>query len=125
MELDYHSAADGVDITSDRPGLCRLADLLAGGGELSLAQSAHPQRLRGVLVEATQGPVVIGVDDRGYLTVRGGAAGRSLFADQLRDIADMDDGGHVHLEYFEDHHFLAPDSVPLIVNSPHGGMPRR
>ncbi|MCX5066523.1 hypothetical protein OOJ91_11605 [Micromonospora lupini] len=46
-------------------------------------------------------------------------------ADQLRDIATIDDGGHVHLEYVEGHRYLAPGSVPLIVNSPCGGMPRR
>ncbi|GAA2185005.1 Imm32 family immunity protein [Micromonospora lupini] len=125
MELDYYSAGEGVDITSDRAGFGHLADLVAGGGELSLAQPGHPRHLRGVLVDVTRGPVAIGVDDRGYLTVRGGAESRSFLADQLRDIATMDDGGHVHLEYVEGHPYLAPGSLPLIVNSPHGGMPRR
>ncbi|WCN83254.1 Imm32 family immunity protein [Micromonospora sp. LH3U1] len=125
MRLDYYSAAEGVDIASDRADLCHLADLVASGGELSLAPSAQPRRLRGVLIDETPGPVAIRVDDRGYLTIHGGAESRSLLADLLRDVADMDDGGHVHLEYFEGHHFLSPDSVPLIVNSPHGGMPGR
>ncbi|WP_410810101.1 hypothetical protein [Micromonospora sp. 067-2] len=74
----------------------------------------------------THGHVAIGVDDDcGHLTVRGGSESRSLFADLLRDVANMDDGGHVHLEHFEGHYFLSPDSVPLVVNSPHAGMPRR
>ncbi|CCH20409.1 Imm32 family immunity protein [Micromonospora lupini] len=64
-KLDYYSAAEGVDITSDRA------------------------------------------------------------ADQLRDTATMHDGGHVHLEYVKGHPYLAPGSVPLILNSPRGGMPRR
>ncbi|MGI5521746.1 Imm32 family immunity protein [Micromonospora sp. CA-259024] len=125
MKLDYYSAAEGVDVASGRADLCHLADLVASGGELSLAPSAHPRHLRGVVIEAAQGLVAIAVDDRSYLTIHGGAESRSLFADLLRDVANMDDGGHIHLEYFEGHHFLAPDSVPLIVNSPHGGMPRR
>jgi len=125
VELDYYSVGEGVDITADRADLCRLADLVAGGGEQSLAQPAHPRHLRGVVVEVTQGPVAVGVDDRGYLTVRGGAESRSFLADLLRDVAAMDDGGHVHLEHVEGHPHLAPDSVPLILNSPHGGMPRR
>ncbi|GIG93062.1 Imm32 family immunity protein [Plantactinospora endophytica] len=125
MKLDYYSAAEGGDITSGRADLCHLTDLVASGGELTLAPSAHPRHLRGVLIEVTQGPVTIGVNDRSYLGIRGGAENRSLLADLLRNVASMDDGGHVHMEYFEGHHFLAPDSVPLIVNSPHGGMPQR
>ncbi|MEU4782461.1 hypothetical protein [Micromonospora sp. NPDC023633] len=125
MRLDYYSAAEGVDIASARADLCHLADLVASGGELSLAPSAHPRHLWNVVIKVTQGPVAIGVDDRSYLSIHGGAESRSLLADLLRDVANMDDGGHVHLEYFDGHHFLAPDSVPLIVNSPHGGMPRR
>ncbi|MGV9213825.1 Imm32 family immunity protein [Micromonospora sp. RB23] len=125
MILDYYSAAEGIDIVGARAELCHLAELVASGGELSLAPSAHSRHLRGVLVEVTQGPVVIGVDGRHYFSIHGGAESRSLLADLLRQVANMDDGGHVHLEYFEGHYFLAPDSVPLIVNSPHGGMPRR
>ncbi|MET8092046.1 hypothetical protein [Micromonospora sp. NPDC005220] len=125
MELDHYSVAEGVAITSDLTGLRRLADLVATGGRLNLAQRAQPGRLRGVLVGLADGPVAISVDDRGYLTVHGGAESRSVLADLLRDVAAMDDGGHVHLEYVEGHEFLAPDSVPLILNSPHGGMPRR
>ncbi|MEH1031564.1 hypothetical protein V6W11_27825 [Micromonospora profundi] len=125
MKLDYYSAAEGVDVAGARADLWHLADLVESGGELSLAPSAHPRHLRGVLIEVTHGPLVIGVYDRSYLSIHGGAESRSLLADLLRDVATMDDGGHVHLEYFEGHHFLAPGSVPLIVNSPHGGMPRR
>ncbi|MEU5782023.1 Imm32 family immunity protein [Micromonospora lupini] len=65
MQLDYYSATEGVDITSDRA------------------------------------------------------------ADRLRDTATMDGGGHVHLEYVEGHPHQAPGSMPLILNSPRGGMPRR
>ncbi|WP_422736195.1 Imm32 family immunity protein [Micromonospora sp. WMMD729] len=125
MELDYYSPAEGVAITSDRTSLDRLADLMASGGELNLGQPAQPRHLRGVLVVPADGTVAIGVDERGYLTVRGGAECRSVLADLLRDVAAMDDGGHVHLEYVEGHEFLAPHSVPLILTSPHGGMPRR
>ncbi|MEW1584336.1 hypothetical protein AB0283_02645 [Micromonospora vinacea] len=125
MRLDYYSAAEGVDIASDRADLCHLADLVTSGGELSLTPTAHPRHLRGVLIEVTGGPVAIGVDDRSYLSIHGGTESRSLLADLLRDVANMDDGGHVHLEYFEGHRFLAPDSMPLIVNSPRGGMPLR
>ncbi|MEU4772650.1 hypothetical protein [Micromonospora sp. NPDC023644] len=125
MELDYHCRAEGVDVTGDRADLGRLADLVAGGGELSLAPSTHPRHLRGVLVEVARGPVAVDVDDRRHLTVRGGAESRAIFADVLRDMATMDDGGHVHLEHFDGHPFLAPGSVPLILNSPLGGMPGR
>ncbi|WP_430501350.1 Imm32 family immunity protein [Micromonospora trifolii] len=125
MRLEYHSTAEGVDIASAQADLRHLADLVAGGGELSLESSAHPRHLRGVRVDEAQGGVAIGVEESSYLTIRGGAEGRSLLAELLRDVANMDDGGHVHLEYVEGHEFLVPENVPLIVNSPHGGMPRR
>ncbi|MEH0937000.1 hypothetical protein V6U80_17710 [Micromonospora sp. CPCC 205543] len=40
-------------------------------------------------------------------------------------MADHDDGGHLHVEYHPDHWYLAEGSVPVILASPHGGMPRR
>ncbi|WP_328422770.1 hypothetical protein OG470_09440 [Micromonospora sp. NBC_00389] len=38
-------------------------------------------------------------------------------------MADMEDGGHLHVDHFPDHPYLAPGSIPLVVNGPHGGMP--
>ncbi|MFD8006720.1 Imm32 family immunity protein [Streptomyces mirabilis] len=39
--------------------------------------------------------------------------------------ASAEDGGHLHIDYFPGHFYLAEGSLPLVVNSPHGGMPTR
>ncbi|WP_442933777.1 Imm32 family immunity protein [Micromonospora sp. CPCC 205556] len=46
-------------------------------------------------------------------------------AEIVRDMADHDDGGHLHVEHHPDHWYLAEGSVAVILASPHGGMPRR
>jgi hypothetical protein len=80
-------------------------------------------------VEAREGTgpgVSIAVDlERQILVISGDPAARALLADNLRGMAEMEDGGHLHVDYFPNHPFLAEGSVPLVVNSPHGGMPRR
>jgi hypothetical protein len=121
LVLDLLSVTEGVNVSGDRAGFHALAVLVAGGGELALPDEGQ---LLGVLVEATEGPVVAGLHDR-RLTVRGGDEGRSILADELRAVGDMDDGGHAHIEYFEGHFYLGAGSLPLILISPHGGMPRR
>ncbi|MFD0350706.1 hypothetical protein ACFQ0M_41185 [Kitasatospora aburaviensis] len=57
--------------------------------------------------------------------ISGDAAARAVLAENLRGMACAEDGGHLHVEYFPDHFYLAEGSLPLVVNSPHGGMPRR
>ncbi|AWZ06368.1 hypothetical protein DRB96_20350 [Streptomyces sp. ICC1] len=68
----------------------------------------------------------IGVDpERGALLIEGDRPGLGALAGELRSTASMDDGGHQHMEYHPDHPYLAAESLPLVVNSPHGGMPSR
>ncbi|MFJ8024847.1 hypothetical protein [Streptomyces sp. NPDC096311] len=43
----------------------------------------------------------------------------------LRALATDEDGGHLHTDYFPGHFYLAEGSLPLVVDSPHGGMPTR
>ncbi|WP_420717018.1 Imm32 family immunity protein [Streptomyces sp. H27-H5] len=49
----------------------------------------------------------------------------TALGDEVRSIAEMDDGGHRHIEYLPDHYYLAAGSLAMVVNSPHGGMPIR
>ncbi|WP_439957425.1 Imm32 family immunity protein [Nocardia arthritidis] len=34
-----------------------------------------------------------------------------------------EDGGHLHIDYFPGHPFLVEGSLPIVIDSPHGGMP--
>jgi hypothetical protein len=80
-----------------------------------------------VEVTGTTGPGSrIDVDaSRGVLLITGDPDPRAILAHNIRGMAEMDDGGHLHLEYFPDHFYLAAGSRPLVINSPHGGMPTR
>ncbi|MFG1794839.1 hypothetical protein [Nocardia sp. NPDC049149] len=49
---------------------------------------------------------------------------QALLAEDLCSVGSMMDGGHQHIEYCEDFGYLREDSAPLVLISPHGGMPR-
>ncbi|MFF2746985.1 hypothetical protein ACFVVA_15735 [Kitasatospora sp. NPDC058048] len=118
---------DEVDLTASAEELNRLADAVAEGeGLLSSAPSPDSDALAGVEVRKTAGPgVLVHLDsERQVLVISGDAAGRLVLADNLRGMASADDGGHLHIEHFPGHFYLAEGSLPLVVNSPHGSMPR-
>ncbi|RCV54630.1 Imm32 family immunity protein [Marinitenerispora sediminis] len=82
--------------------------------------------LAAVEVRDAPGPVRIDADPAGRaLRVRGDRAHRAALAAVLRDTAAMTAGGQVPADHYLDHPFLAEGSAPLVVESPHGGMPRR
>jgi len=117
-----------VDLTASAEELNRLADAVAEGeGLLSSAPSPGSNALAGIEVKNTAGPgVLVHLDsERQVLVISGDAAGRAVLADNLRGMASTDDGGHLHIDYFPGHFYLAEGSLPLVVNSPHGGMPTR
>jgi hypothetical protein len=118
---------DEVDLTASAEELNRLADAVAKGEGLLGSTAPATDALAGVEVKKTTGPgILIHLDsDRQILVISGDAAGRAVLADNLRDMASAEDGGHLHIDYHPGHFYLAEGSVPLVVNSPHGGMPTR
>ena len=118
-----------VVLRGNETELARLADLVAAGeGSLTCeSEPAEPNALTAVEVTQMTDPGVrIHVDAaRRVLVISGDPAARAILADILNDMAQMEDGGHLHVDYFPDHPYLAAGSVPLVVNSPHGGMPTR
>ncbi|GAB7109101.1 hypothetical protein JCM4814A_74150 [Streptomyces phaeofaciens JCM 4814] len=123
-----------VDLTASADELGALARSVAEGeGLLGCAspagadEPAGVEALAGVEVRKSPGPGVhIRLDRaRQILVISGDAASRGVLADNLRDMAEAEDGGHLHVDHFPDHPYLAEGSVPLVVNSPHGGMPAR
>nr|WP_237534324.1 hypothetical protein [Streptomyces sp. SID3343] len=118
-------AYDEVDLSASAEELNRLADAVALGKGL-FTSSPGGDVLAGVEVKNAPGPgVFIGLDsERQVLVISGDSAGRAVLADNLRGMATAEDGGHLHLES-PGHDYLVEGSVPLVVNSPHGGMPAR
>lgn len=49
----------------------------------------------------------------------------AILAGNFAAMGEADDGGHLHIESYPDHFYLAEDSLPLVANFPLGGMPRR
>ncbi|GJF34998.1 hypothetical protein KNE206_76980 [Kitasatospora sp. NE20-6] len=126
MRLICDPVYGDVDLTASAEELNRLADAVAEGeGLLSSVPSPGSDALAGVEVEKATGPGVLVRLDTGrrVLVISGDAAGRAVLADNLRGMASAEDGGHLHVDYFPGHFYLAEGSLPLVVNSPHGGMP--
>ena len=115
-----------VDLTASAEELSRLAGAVADGeGLLGSAVSPGRNDLAGVEVKKTSGPgVLIRLDpERQILVISGDSAGRAVLAANLLGMASAEDGGHLHVDYFPGHFYLAEGSLSLVVNSPHGGMP--
>ncbi|MEV0933734.1 hypothetical protein ACIBMX_13905 [Streptomyces phaeochromogenes] len=117
-----------VDLSASAEELTDLASVVAQGeGLLSSTLSPDGNTLAGVEVRGTSGPgVLIRRDpERQILVISGDSASRTVLAENLRAMATAEDGGHLHVDYFPGHFYLAEGSLPLVVNSPHGGMSTR
>jgi hypothetical protein len=114
MRIGYHPPTGELDLTGTAADLRELATLLDSTGRAGDGR---------VLVVADPGArLTVGYDETAeVLSFSGDPAHLRLVARNLEEVADMDDGGHWHV-YFP---FLSEDSLPLVVNSPYGGMPGR
>ena len=128
MRLVCDPVSSEVDLKASAEELSRLAVAVADGeGVLRSAVSPGSNDLAGVEVKKTSGPgVLIRLDpERQILVISGDSAGRAVLADNLLSMASAEGGGHLHVDYFPGHFYLAEGSLSLIINSPHGGMPAR
>ncbi len=117
-----------VDLTASAEELHRLASAVTQGeGLVSATPSPDDHALAGIEVRESPGPGVLILLDspRQLLVISGDPAARAVLAENLHGMADAEDGGHLHIDHYPGHFYLAEGSVPLIVNSPHGGMPAR
>ena len=117
-----------ANLIASAEDLSRLANAVANGeGLLSFAATPGSNDLAGVEVRTTSGPgVLIRLDpERQILVISGDSASRTVLAGNLLNMASAEDGGHLHIDYFPGHPYLAEGSLSLVVNSPHGGMPGR
>ncbi|MEU1622441.1 hypothetical protein ABZ479_34760 [Streptomyces sp. NPDC005722] len=128
MRLTVDPVYGEVDLAASAGELTALADAVAAGdGFIGATAPAGDGFLAGVDVRTAAGAGVrIGVDAaRRVLVISGDPGARAVLADELHAMAAATDGGHVHVDHFPDHPYLAEGSVSLVVNSPHGGMPAR
>ena len=126
MRLVCDPVSSEVDLKASAEELSRLAVAVADGeGVLRSAVSPGSNDLAGVEVKKTSGPgVLIRLDpERQILVISGDSAGRAVLADNLLSMASAEGGGHLHVDYFPGHFYLAEGSLSLIITSPHGGMP--
>ncbi|WP_169815322.1 Imm32 family immunity protein [Nocardia yamanashiensis] len=114
--------SDGmVDISGAASEFVELAAVVVRG-----EGRVETEELVAVEVRSDAGPgVLIRVDEsRRVLVVVGDRESRVLLAEDLREVGAMTVGGHQHIEYFPQFGYLREGSAPLVLNSPHGGMPR-
>ncbi|MFF3211808.1 hypothetical protein ACFYYB_14245 [Streptomyces sp. NPDC002886] len=132
MRVLFFPGEGGVDLSGSASELVAVARALsAGGGVTEASASTEPSfggtELTSVEVLARSGSGVrVGVDPaRRALLIEGDRTALGALADELRSTAEMEDGGHQHIEYYPGHDYLAAGSLAMVLNSPHGGMPAR
>lgn len=127
MEILSYPNSRELCLVGTAAELTRLASAVAAGeGSLTCSPTSPEGRtVTAVRITGTTGPGVRVDVSRNTLLISGDAEARAVLADNLRAMAELEDGGHLHVDHFPDHPYLAPGSVPLVVESPHGGMPRR
>ncbi|MCF2532252.1 Imm32 family immunity protein [Yinghuangia soli] len=126
MKLVSDPAFGEVDLSASAEELTRLANMVASGrGFISATFPPGGKTLASIEVTDATGPgVLVHLDaDRQVLVISGDSGGRAVLADNLHAMAGDENGGHLHIDYFPGHWYLVEGSVPLVVNSPHGGMP--
>ncbi|MET9899081.1 hypothetical protein [Streptomyces sp. NPDC006446] len=128
MRLVSDSRYSEVVLSASMEELTLLASMVVQGeGMLGSTLSPSETDLAGIEVKSTSGPgVLIHRDaERQILVISGDFADRAVLAENLRGLASAEEGGHLHIDYFPGHPYLAEGSLPLVVNSAHGGMPAR
>jgi hypothetical protein len=112
-----------VDMALDAEASSELADMIARGeGEMAANQTVDPkpydQLLDAVRIATAPGKVVLGLDAEGrVLTITGALEHLAVLANVVRDVPlDTDPKAHVHVEYFEDHYYLAESEVSLVLH---------
>ncbi|MGW3659155.1 Imm32 family immunity protein [Streptomyces sp. NPDC005151] len=117
-----------VDLTASVEELAGLANAVAeGDGFIGSTSPLDGDTLAGAEVKKASGPRVrIELDaSRQVLVISGDPGARAILAANLQSMATAEDGGHLPIDYFPEHPYLVEGSLPIVVNSPHGGMPTR
>ncbi|RLP97087.1 hypothetical protein EAD96_30310 [Micromonospora sp. BL1] len=132
MKILFYPPSGEVDISGTAGEYHALAALIVAGSGGHAAEPDATDDFGGTALSGLQVStsahrmVLISIDDaRGVLQISGASAPLALLASNVEAMAADQGGGHLHIDYFPDHPYLAPTSVSLIVNSPHGGMPTR
>ena len=122
LELGYAPATHEAKIDTDRAAGRALADMIARGegemaGDLAADVAPYPEVLDAVRVATAPGKVVIGVDGR-VLTFKGALEHLAVLARNVRNMADspdLDPKSHMHIEYYEDHYYLAESEISVVL----------
>jgi hypothetical protein len=128
MKVLFHPASNMVDLSSDPAGLADLAALFSTGAGMRSSEDGASSNgevaLTRLIARTTTGRILITADEHTRtLTFAGSAQHLNTLAEIVHETAVAADGGHVHIEHYPDHPYLAQGSTPVVLNHPLGGMP--
>jgi hypothetical protein len=114
--------SDGtVTLEASPEALVALAEVLIDGTEAVIdlvpTAAAQGELARAIHVRIEEAPGLAVWRDRDDLVVAGATPALEVLAANLTDLGQGSHppGYHSHIEYFPDHYYLRPSSVPLVV----------
>ena len=122
--LQIRCAGQEVEVSGSPADLRDLADFirLGDGGVLRMEAAADPSpythaasKVEVVIDDNSEWLLTSLDDDSQTLRLVGPRRSLELLADNVADQAN-DPYGHLHIEWFPDHFYLAPDSLSLVVS---------
>ena len=122
--LGHFSSTAEVEITGTAEELVQLAEHVRAVRTLSLQADHDPapyaQCLTAVETHDTDAKVSITIDpSRRTLVITGDAASRDLLARNVEKMWEAtDSGGHLHIEHYPGHPYLADGSGTLVLAKP-------
>jgi hypothetical protein len=120
--IRYAPRTHEAEMALDAEASSELADMIARGeGEMAGNQTVDPapysQLLDAVRIATAPGKVVLGINADGrVLTITGALEHLAVLANVVRDVPlDTDPMAHVHVDYYEEHYYLAESKVSLVL----------
>jgi hypothetical protein len=123
MIVLYSDTTPELELQASEQELYELSKALGGAPTVikceteGVTDDIYPKVLRSISVNALADQIVdIQVTEDESLQISGEPARLSILAENVKNFAgDRPKGEHIHIDYYDDHPYLASTSIPIVI----------